>query len=109
MPNAFKILGQSKPAANTLTDLYTVPASTQTAVSSIICCNQATAADTIFISAAPGGAADAASQYLVYAATIYGNDSLVYRPGAGLQATDKLRVKSTNGTTSFTAFGVEMT
>jgi hypothetical protein len=109
MPNTFKILGQSSPAANTLTDLYTVPANTQTAVSSINICNRSAAADTIYVSAAPGGAADAASQYLLYGATIVGNDSLVYRPGAGLQATDKIRVKSTNGTTSFTAFGVEMT
>lgn len=41
MPTAYKVLGQSAPAATTNTDAYTVPAATQTVVSTITVCNRA--------------------------------------------------------------------
>jgi|SRR5579885_1615395 hypothetical protein len=109
MAETYKTLGQAKPTAATLTALYTVPAATQTIVAVVTAANQSSTADTIRISVAPGGAADAASQYLVYGATVNGNDSLIINPGYGMQATDVLRVYSTNGTTSFCASGVEIT
>jgi hypothetical protein len=109
MAETYKVLGQAKPAAATLTDLYTVPAATQTIISTIVIANQSSAADTVRVSHAPNGAADALSQYLIYGTTINGNDALPLPIGGGAQATDKIRVYSTNGTCSFTAYGVELT
>ena len=42
----YKVLGQSNPSATTATTLYTVPAATQTIVSTITVCNQAASAGT---------------------------------------------------------------
>ena len=38
MSDSLKVLGQSAPSATTETDFYTVPAQTQTTVSSIVVC-----------------------------------------------------------------------
>ena len=46
MATTYKVLGQSNPAATTLTTLYTVPASTQTVISTITVANQAATAAT---------------------------------------------------------------
>jgi hypothetical protein len=108
MAEAYKVLGQSKPAAATLTDLYTVPASTSTIVSTLTIANQSATADTVRVSVAPGGAADATSQYVVYGATVNGNDTIGLSYGLTLATTDKIRVYSTNGTTAFHAYGVEI-
>jgi|SRR5579885_563633 hypothetical protein len=109
MAETYKVLGQAKPAAATLTDLYTVPAATQAIVAAIVVCNQSSSADTFRISVAPGGAADAVSQYIAWDTTVNGNDSLPLTLGIGLSATDKIRCRSTNGNVSFTASGVEIT
>jgi len=106
--NAYKTLGQSYPAATTLTDLYTVPASTQTVVSSIIVCNHSGSASTFRISLAPAGAADANAQYLYFDVPIGANDTFVATIGIGMQTTDKLRCYSGNGSISFTAVGSEI-
>ena len=39
MATAYKVLGQSKPAAGTLTTLYTVPSSTEAVISSLTIAN----------------------------------------------------------------------
>lgn len=102
-----KVLGQSAPAATTLTALYTVPALTNTTVSSITVCNTSATPTTFRISVAVGGAADAVSQYLFYDVTIAGNDSFVATVGLTLAATDVIRVYATLATLSFSAFGIE--
>jgi hypothetical protein len=109
MTDAFKVLGQSKPAATTLTDLYTVPAATSTTVSTLMVCNQASAATTFRVSVAIAGAADALQQYEVYDAPIQGNDSIPLTLGITLATTDKIRVYSGSGNLSFNAHGVEIT
>ena len=47
MPQTHKVLGQSNPAATTLTTLYTVPASTSAVVSTLVICNTASSATTL--------------------------------------------------------------
>jgi hypothetical protein len=108
MADAFKILGQAKPAATTLVDLYTVPAATSTTVSTLMICNQSTTATSFRVSVAIAGAADALQQYEVFDAPIQGNDSIPMTLGITLSATDKLRVYSGSGTVSFNAHGVEI-
>jgi len=104
-----KILGQSAPAATTLTDLYTVPGSTNTVVSTVTICNTGSTDTTFRLSVAPAGAADALSQYLYRDETVAANDTFVLTAGLTLQATDKLRCYSANGNCSFVAFGIEIT
>lgn len=109
MANAYKILGQSKPSATTLTDIYTVPAATSAIVSTITVCNQSATATSFRISVAPAGAADASSQYLYYDVAIAGNDTFACTFGISLATTDKIRVYNTLATLSFTVTGVEIT
>jgi len=108
MTNVYKILGQSKPTATTLTDIYTVPASTETVVSTITVCNQSATATSFRISIAPAGAADSAEQYLYYDVPISGNDTFAATLGISLATTDVIRVYNTLATLSFMVTGVEI-
>lgn len=107
MATTLKVLGQSKPTAATLTALYTVPALTTTTVSTLFVCNQSSTADTFHISVAIAGAADTPAQYIYYSVTIQGNDTFAATCGISLGAGDIIRVYTTNGTLSFSAFGIE--
>ena len=104
----YKILGQSAPAATTETALYTVPASTETIISSIIICNRGTASGTYRIYVAANGTAVANNQYLVYDATIQAKETVTLTLGVTLDATDVLRVYASSADMSFNAFGSEI-
>lgn len=109
MPETMKVLGQSNPSAATLTDCYTVPALTETAVSTITVCNRSSVATTFRISVAPAGAADSDEQYLYYDVAMPGNDTFAATFGVSLEAADVVRVYATLATLSFNVFGVERT
>lgn len=109
MTDTVLILAQSKPAAATLTDAYTVPGATSTTVSTIVVCNQSSTATSFRISVAEAGAANTAAQYLYYDVAIPGNDTFCATIGATLAATDVIRVYNTLATLSFNVFGVEIT
>jgi hypothetical protein len=108
LASTYKVLGQSNPAATTLTDAYTVPASTQSVVSSIVIANRG-AATSYRLSVAVAGAADANQQYLAYDVAIGANEMHTLTLGVSLQTTDKVRVYATLATLSFNIFGVELT
>jgi hypothetical protein len=109
MAETLKILGQLVPSANTLTDLYAVPAATSASVSSVSICNQNATAVTVRISLAVAGAADTAKQYLYYDVTVQGNDTFIATVGISLATTDVIRARSNTANVSFQAFGVEVT
>lgn len=109
MADTFKVLGQSAPTIYTLTDLYTVPAATSTAVSSIAICNRDTAATSFRLSIAAAGAADAVSQYIYYDVAIRANDTFIATVGFTLATTDKIRVYGSGSALTFSLFGVEIT
>jgi hypothetical protein len=102
------VLGQSNPTANILTSLYTVPAATQTTVSSITVCNLANSSTTFSVSIAPGGAADTLSQYVYYNLPLDQNDTFIATVGFTLATTDVVRVLSASGNVSFSLFGVQV-
>lgn len=104
----YKILGQSAPSATTSTDLYTVPSATETIVSSLVIANRAATAATYRISVSANGAALSNEQYLVYDATINGNDTVSLSLGITIDATDKIRVYASSANLSFNAFGTEI-
>jgi glucose-6-phosphate dehydrogenase assembly protein OpcA len=108
MATSYKVLGQSNPAATTATTLYTVPASTQAVISTLVVCNQASTAATFRLAVRVGGAALAASQYLAYDVTVGAADSTALTLGITLAATDIVTIYGSSATLSFTAFGSEI-
>lgn len=114
MTDTLKVLGQSAPAAATLTTLYTVPAATSTVTSSLSIANESATPDTVRVSVAVAGAADNAKQYIYYDLAVPGKgagvNTQILPLGLTLAATDVVRCYSANGTTTaFSLFGVEIT
>lgn len=108
MASVLKVLFQSNPSAATLTDGYTVPASTSTVVSTITLCNRSTVPTTFRIAVAPAGAANDNKHYLAYDAPIGGNELVTFTLGLTLAATDVVRLYATLATLSFGGYGEEL-
>lgn len=108
MPTAYKVLGQSSPSATTNTALYTVPAATQTVVSTISVCNRAATSASFRIAVRPNGATLANEHYISFDAPISANDSLFITVGATVDAADVITVYGSTANLSFTAFGSEI-
>lgn len=108
MPNAYKVLGQSNPAALTLTTLYTVPASTSAVASTLNICALG-AASTIRVAIRPAGAAIANKHYILYNFLLNANDALPLTIGLSLATTDVVSVYASEATVGFTLFGTELT
>lgn len=108
MADTLKILGQVAPAANTLTTLYTVPTAKSCSVSSITVCNSSSSSCSFRISVAAAAQADDQKQYLYWDQTLEAYSTFIATIGITLATTDVIRVRSTNSTTSFNAFGVEV-
>lgn len=108
MATTYKVLGQVNPSATTATTAYTVPSATQTIVSSISVCNQASSAATYRIAVRPGGATLAAQHYIVYGATVPASDTTVLTVGLTLGATDVVTVYASSANLSFNLYGSEI-
>jgi hypothetical protein len=108
MPTIYKVLGQSAPAATTLTTLYTVPSATDSVVSTIAICNRAGTSATYRIAVRPAGAAVANQHYIVYGATVAASDSVLLTLGLTLDTTDVISVYASTADLSFSAFGSEI-
>ena len=108
MATTYKVLGQVNPSATTATTAYTVPSATQTVVSSISVCNQASTAATYRIAVRPDGATLAAQHYVVYGATVPASDTTVLTIGLTLDAADVVTVYSSSANLSFNLFGSEI-
>lgn len=102
-------LGQSNPIAETLTDIYTVPASTQSVISSLMVCNLSAGPARIRVSVRIAGESDGSKQYLYYNLFVEGNNTFAATLGITLNAGDVVSVYSTTGNTAFNLFGVEKT
>ena len=115
MATAYKILGQTLPAANTLSNVYVVPTSTSTIVSTITITNQDTANANVDIIVRPVNEALSAKHYLLRNVQIPRADTLILSPGLTLNASVILAVNNAVSTgetfanVSFNAFGVELT
>lgn len=109
MARTTKVLGQLTPVATTLTDVYTVPASTSTVISTISICNTNASKVAFRVSVAVGGAVDNIKQYIYYDQEILANDTVFATIGVSLAATDVVRVYSDTANVVFNLFGVEVT
>jgi hypothetical protein len=108
MPRNYTILGQTNPAANVLTNLYTVPASNSAVISSINIANLDANAAAFSIAANVSGVATANANHLAFRVSIPGNDSIALSLGITLNASSQLSVNSNTSTISFSAFGTEI-
>jgi len=109
MAITYKVLGQSNPAANTNSDLYTVPSATSAVCSTIVICNQAASAATFRVAVRPAGASISTSQYISYDTNVNANDSITMTIGITLATTDVVTVRANTTTVSFNLFGSELT
>ncbi len=109
MAETIKPPSQSAPAAATLTDAYTVPASTTAVVSSVLIANRSSVPTSYRISIAIAGAGDTVAQYIAYDIPIDGNESFSWTVGGTLGAADVVRVYATLATLSFNIFKSEIT
>ncbi len=108
MPSVHKIAGQAAPVADTNTDLYTVPGSTQFISSTLAFVNRDTEeAASIRIAVVPNGETLSNEHYLEYGALLDARESRRITIGMTLSAGDKVIVRSDTADTSFTLFGVE--
>lgn len=108
MTNVYKVLGQSNLAATTLTNVYTVPASTQAVISTIIIANRTVGEKSFRIAIRPSGAAVAEQHYIAYGVPIAGLDSTTLTLGITLNATDILSVWASAVDLSVNIFGTEI-
>ena len=109
MANAYKVLAQSAPLATTATDVYTVPASTETIISTIILANRAASAGTFRLSVRPNGAAQADQHYIAYDVPVAANDSTTLTLGITLDAADVVTAFCSSADVSVNVFGTEIT
>jgi hypothetical protein len=104
-----KNLGQFALSATTDTDIYTVPASTSTVISSISICNRGGAGTTYRVAHSVGGAAADNKHYVAYDAAIGANETKVLSLGICMAATDKLRAYTAGASVTVNVWGEETT
>jgi hypothetical protein len=111
MPTVYKVLGRRASAATTEEELYTVGASTEAVVSTLVVCNRSGSARSYRIAIKPTAATTlAVEHYIAYDVSIPANDSVALTLGITLAATNAIRVyASASDSLTFTAFGSEIT
>lgn len=110
MATVYKRLGAlaSTGVIGTADTLYTVPAATATVVSTITVCNTSSSAALFSISVSTTTSFVAAG-FIVFQASIAGNDTVGLTFGATLDATNKFLLCSASAATvSFSVFGSEI-
>ncbi len=107
MAAAYKVLGQSTPAANSDTNLYTVPGATSAVCSTLTICNRGIGT-TFRVAVRPAGAALANQHYIVFDNFVNPNDTIFLTLGITLAATDVVTVRAGTATVSFGLFGSEI-
>jgi len=108
MANAYKVLAQSAPSAATATDVYTVPAATETVISTVIIANRAATAGSFRLSVRPNGGTQTNAMYCAYDVPVAANDSTTLTLGITLDAADVITVYCSSADMSINIFGTEI-
>ncbi len=108
MATTYKVLAQSAPSATTNTDIYTVPASTQTVISTIVVANRSAATVTYRIAVRPNGEVLATKHNVAYDVTVGASDSTTITLGITVDASDVITVYAATADLSFNIFGSEI-
>jgi hypothetical protein len=104
----YKILGQTLTTANTTSNLYSVPAATNTVISTVSICNQSNTSTSFRVAVRPTSEALAAKHYLNFDTPLPGNDTITLTLGITMGALDVLVVNAATSTVSCSAFGSEI-
>jgi len=108
----YKILGQIQTTANVLTTIYTVPASTNTVVTTITICNQSANTVSINVAANVSGSAVSTRNFIVSGYSLGAAETLVLEPRISLNVGSILSANVTGANAvsnvSINAFGVEI-
>lgn len=104
MADIWGALAQVAPPATTLVNAYTVPAN-RVATVEVMICNRG-ADSVVRVAHAPGGAADAVSQYLLYGAYAPAGETKVTSRFT-MSAGDVLRVYAGTANVTFNVNGIE--
>lgn len=110
MANTYKTAGQSAPAANTDTNLYTVADAKQFVQSTLTVCNRniAGAAATFRLAVVPAGQSLGNQHYLAYDQAIPARCTKPLTLGFTLNAGDKVIIRASSADLSFSLFGCEI-
>lgn len=107
MPNVARVLGQTVSTGSTV-NLYTVPASTQTVVSTLTVANLTAAAGTFSVAVRVSGSTLENKHYIYRNVSLPANDTFAATFGITMAATDVVTVAS-SVSSSFNLFGQEVT
>lgn len=108
MPTTYKVLGQVQ-GTTAVSNVYTVPAATQTVVSTIVIANRSSSNTNFRIAVQPAGAALTNTHYIAYDSVVAGNDSIALSLGLTLGNTDVISVNASSNVLTFSVFGSEIT
>lgn len=109
MATNYKVLGQAAMTAETATDIYTVPASTEAIVSTVVICNRNSVANSFRLAVRPDGAVLADEHYIAFDTAVSGNDSTNLTLGLTLDAGDVITAYAGAASTiSVSVFGSEV-
>jgi hypothetical protein len=99
---------QGTASTSTYATLYTTPAITTANISTIAVCNTAASVATYRIAIMSSAGTPAASNWLVYDASVPANDTVFLTIGISLSAAKFIRISSSANTVTFTAFVSEV-
>lgn len=108
MTTNYKLLGQTAPTAQAVVTHYQVPASTSTLIRSINVTNTSSTPDTFTIQVGGIIGSFNVDDCIAVNTPIEGNSTMTIKAGYTLAAADGIRVRSSNGTTTFSTFGAEI-
>ncbi len=107
---SYRILGQAHLTTTSPTDVYTVPASTEAIVSTIVVANITGSATTFDIALREDGDTLANKHYIAKEVPVASNDSTTITIGVALEATDVVTCQAGDADAlSFNLFGAEIT
>lgn len=104
----FKSFGRQNPAAATNTTLYTAPALTTSQLQCLMICNTTNADDLVRVFVVPSGGSAGVPNTIIYDLTINYGNPFAMNTIPTLAPGDFIQVYSLNGTSTFTASGLEM-
>lgn len=107
MATTYKVLGQSNPAAITVTTLYTSPSVTSAVCSTLVIANLGLST-TFRVAIRPAGATLANQHYIAYDTPVNQYDTMFLTLGITLATTDVVSVYAGTATVAFSLFGSEI-
>ena len=107
MPTAYKVLAQQATTTG-LVSMYTVPAATETIISSIVVANTSASDRTYRITVQPDNATLAQKHYIAYDVVSKANTTTAYTLGITLDATDQVYILGSTTDLSISLFGSEI-